>query len=416
MLNCSSHSFRPLDRSSKGTPRLAGESSLELYTTANLYFPYAEITRNISKHRPDLYVAFGDQFYEDRPTVEDHDSAPTLDFLYRYYLWLWSFRELTRSRPTVVLVDDHDVFQGNLWGHEGAPAPGGDPLQGGYSRAATWVNLVQRCQCGHNPDPYDPTPVLRGISVYYAAFRYGGISFAILEDRKWKTGDKDGLDATGAPYPVATAQLLGTRQQAFLRDWAARDPALPRICLTQTLFGCLQTDTRGLPMIDYDSNGYPAARRNTAVTLLEQARALILSGDQHLASVVRHGTTAFGDGPVQFVAPALGTAWQRWFEAGPLPNSAGTPHTGDWVDPFGNRMTVEAVANPKVRFADYRAGYPGGGQGLGDRNLKSEGYGIVRVDRTGARYVLECWPWRADPAAGGTQFSGWPRALPFSQT
>ena len=414
MLNCSIHSFRPLDRASSGTPRLPGESGLGLYTTANLYFPYREVAANLGKHQPDLYVAFGDQFYEHRPTVNDRSAAPELDFLYKYYLWLWSFRDLTRSRPTIVLVDDHDVFQGNIWGHEGAAAPDGDASRGGYSRSAGWVNLVQRCQCAHDPDPYDATPVLQGISVYYAAFRYGGIDFAILEDRKWKTGDADNLDAGGAPYPEATAQLLGSRQEAFLRDWAARDPGLPRICLTQTLFGCLQTDTRGLPSVDYDANGYPTARRDAALTLLKQARALVLSGDQHLASVVRHGTTTFGDGPLQFVAPALGTEWQRWFEAEPATGGTGSPHTGDWVDAFGNRMTVRAVANPRVSFADYRAAYPGESQVLGDRDLKSEGYGIVKVDKGGARYVLECWPWQADPLAGGVQFEGWPRTVPFA--
>jgi len=47
--------------------------------------------------------------------------------------------------------------------------------------------MGQRTQCGHNPDPYDPTPVDQGITVYYGAFRYGGVRFAILEDRKFKT-------------------------------------------------------------------------------------------------------------------------------------------------------------------------------------------------------------------------------------
>ena len=43
-------------------------------------------------------------------------------------------------------------------GHAGAPAPGGDYRQGGYLHPAAWVNLVQRVQTSHNPDPHDPAP------------------------------------------------------------------------------------------------------------------------------------------------------------------------------------------------------------------------------------------------------------------
>ena len=243
LLNCSIHSFRPLDVGSNSTPRLPGERSLGLYTDANLYFPYKTLTTNLGKHSPDLYVAIGDQFYEHRPTSTDTSAAPTLDFLYKYYLWLWAFRELTRNRPTVVLVDDHDVYQGNLWGHAGAAAPAGNANLGGYARDPGWVNLVQRVQCGHNPDPFDPTPVLQGISVYYGMFRYGGVSFALLEDRKWKSGDADGRDASGNPYPDAASQLLGARQHTFVQAWTSAHPGLPKVCISQTLFGCLQTDT-----------------------------------------------------------------------------------------------------------------------------------------------------------------------------
>jgi alkaline phosphatase D len=415
LLNCSIHSYRPLDVGSNSTPRLSGERSLGLYTDANLYFPYKTLTTNLAKHSPDLYVAMGDQFYEHRPTATDPSATPTLDFLYRYYLWLWAVRGLTSTRPTVVLVDDHDVYQGNVWGHEGAAAPGGNSSQGGYVRDPGWVNTVQRVQCGHNPDPFDPTPVLRGITVYYGMFRYGGVSFALLEDRKWKSGDADGLDASGQRYPDATAQLLGERQHTFLRAWATADAGLPKVCVSQTLFGCLQTTPAGAPFLDYDSNGYPAVRRRTAVTLLKQAKALVVSGDQHLASVVRHGSDAFRDGPVQFVAPAMGTAWQRWFEpAGTLPNGTGRPFTGDWSDGFGNRLSVLALANPKVSYATYRAGYPGTNQTLGDRALKSEGYGILRVQKGNSAFVLEAWPLQADPATGST-FPGWPVTVPFAQ-
>lgn len=323
---------------------------------------------------------------------------------------MWAFRDLTRDTPAVVLVDDHDVYHGNVWGNGGRAAPGGDQNRGGYVCAPAFVNLVQRTQCAHDPDPYDPTPVEQNIGVYYASFRYGGVSFAILEDRKFKTAPLQGED-----LDVHEAELLGSRQERFLEAWA-REPAEARVCLTQTLFACVQTSPSGRPLLDFDSNGYPKPGRDRAIALMRQAGALALAGDQHLASVVRHGLDSFTDGVVQFTGPAGGTSWQRWFEPRePLPNARG-PNTGDFTDGFGNRLRVLAVANPKVTFAEYRRHRPGRPQDLADRHLKSEGYGIVRVDRRARQYILECWPWDVDPAApGARQFEGWPYRLSFDE-
>jgi alkaline phosphatase D len=414
VLNCTIHTYRPLDRASNGRAQLPEEHDIGLYTPANLYFPYTELSKNLAAQRPHLIAALGDQFYENRPTARFAGHNPALDFLYRYAMWLWAFRDLTRNRPTIVMVDDHDVLQGNLWGHEGAAAPGGDQNRGGYVLDAPMVNLIQRVQCGHDPDPFDPTPVERGVGVYYCSFRYGGVSFAAVEDRKFKTGDADGLDASGQPFPPSSLQLLGKRQHTFLSSWASEAPGLPKVCFTQSLFGCLQTTPSGALLRDYDSNGYPAAARTAALRLIGEAKAVMVSGDQHLASVVRHGVAAAADGPVQMVSPPGGTSFQRWFEpAGALPNPQGTPHTGDVVDGFGNRMRVLAVANPSISFARYRQGHPAG-QGLADRSIKRDGYGLVRVDRAAGAFRLESWGSDVDPLApGAAPFAGWPVTVPF---
>jgi alkaline phosphatase D len=415
-INCVKATDRSLNQASDAGPHLPGEHELGLYTGRNIYFPYAGMATHLAAQRPDLLVALGDQFYETSPTSKDTSASPTLDYFYKYLLWLWAFGDLTREIPTVVMVDDHDVFQGNIWGHSGAPAPSGDFNQGGYANSADWVNMVQRVQCGHNPDPYDPTPVLQGISVYYGAFAYGGASFAVLEDRKFKNTDADDLDQNGNPLPPDTLELLGPRQEAFLGTWKDMHPGLPKVCFTQTTLACLQTDEAGAPWRDFDSNGYPVTGRLRAVQLLKEAGAMILSGDQHLGAVVRHGIDNFTDGPVQFASPAGSSSFQRWFEpAESLPNGSGQPYTGDFIDGFGNKLRVLAIANPKVTFADYRQSYPGTGQGLGDQTLKREGYGIVRVDTRAAEFVLECWPWQVDPTEHkAQQFSGWPIRVPFS--
>lgn len=417
MLNCTIHSYRSLDVGTPGATRLPGGRYLGLYTSDNLYFPHAATAANVVKLRPDMVVALGDQFYENRPTLVDHSPAPLLDSLYRYYLWMWSFRGLTATTPCVVLVDDHDMYQGNLWGHAGAAAPSRDFQRGGYVNDPSWVNVMQAIQCGHNPDPYDARPVLNGISVYYASFKYGGVNFAILEDRKWKTGDADGLDQYGNPYPAAELELLGARQEQFLSAWASSYPGLPKVCVTQTMLACLQTEVDGQPSLDYDSNGYPSARRDVAVQLLKSASALVLCGDQHLGAVVRHGVTGSTDGPVQFMSPALGAGFSRWFEpASTLPNGTGFPHTGDWTDGFGNKLRVLAVANPAVSRKTYAASYGKSKHDLGDRGLKREGFGVVRIDPVRAEFRLECWPWSADPTLPtAQQYAGWPVSVPFAE-
>jgi hypothetical protein len=58
------------------------------------------------------------------------------------------------------------------------------------------------------------------------------------------------------------------------------------------------------------------------------------------------------------------------------------------------------------RRASYRAAYASGSD-FGDRALKREGYGIVRVDTAEQQAVLECWRWDTEPASGG-EYPGFP--------
>lgn len=404
LVSCTIATSRSLE-GGVGKPELPNAELLGRYTAKNIYFPHTQLVQNIRRHQPDLLLFVGDQFYETRPTLKDTGKAPVLDYLYKWYLWYWSFRDLTRNTPTIVLVDDHDVFQGNLWGESGKPAPNNNENRGGYVHTSSFVNLAQRTQCGHNPDAYDPTPVLQNISVYYGAFRYGGVSFAILEDRKFKT-------ASTTQPPV----LLGERQEKFLAAWAQdKQGVRAKVCITQTVFGCLLTNTNRSPEINYDCNGFSQADRNRAIALLRNAGTLVVSGDQHLASLVRHGINNFTDGVVQFSGPAGGALWQRWFQpTGLLDNGGSTPYTGDFVDGFGNKMRVLAVANPKITQKYHVDNSSSKSRNVGDRKLKSEGYGIIRVNAN--EYVIECWPWNVDPTSkNAKQFPGWPYRLPFTQ-
>lgn len=411
IMNCVMAASRPFDREVPGR-QMPRARFIGRWRPENFYFPHTDISQNVKTHDPDLLTFLGDQFYEHSPNLRDTGPDITLDMLYRWYLWVWAFRDLTRERPSILLVDDHDVYQGNVWGNGGREAPLADQNRGGYVFPAEFVKTVERTQMSHNPDPFDPAPIQQGIGVTFGRFVYGGVSFAVIEDRKFKTAPIQGED-----LDVHVGELLGPRQEAFLAKWAEMDKGMPKVVLTQTLWGSLQTSPDGRPLIDFDADSYPPLARRRAIELVGNAGALMLSGDQHLASAVRHGTDAFGVGPVQFTAPAMASFWQRWFEpAEKLPNAKNAT-TGDFIDAFGARMRVMAVANPKFTFKEYREYVQGRYQGVDDRMLRSEGYGIVRVDHEEDAFVLECWPWDENPTApGAQQFAGWPIKLAFDDT
>jgi alkaline phosphatase D len=156
LVDCTIHSYRPLNVGSDANDRLPGSDPLGLYTERNLYFPYAGLVAELGRRRPHLLAAVGDQYYEHRPTTREQGPEPTLDVLYRWYLWVWAFRDLTRSVPTVVLVDDHDVYHPNLWGNAGAPAPGATT-----ARAATCTRPPGSTWSSGSRPATTPTPTTR---------------------------------------------------------------------------------------------------------------------------------------------------------------------------------------------------------------------------------------------------------------
>ena len=387
------------------------------WTPANIWFPFAGTVNNLSASKIDLLCFTGDQVYEGKPTEPDRtDRFPVLDYLYKWYLWHWAFGELTRHRPAICQVDDHDIYQGNVWGWGGKLNMTGINNSGGYMMDPLFVDLVQRTQCGHNPDPYDPTPALNGISVYYTGFSYGGVSFAVLEDRKFKSA---------RTVEDSLAVLLGARQLDFIRRWATDwRNATMKVALSQTIYASAHTDKNGNITKDYDTGGWPRAGRDRAVSEFRKARALIVGGDQHLGTLIRLGLETCSDGPVQFCVPAIGNIFWRWFYprnsgTGPLADPQG--YTGDFEDGFGNRFRLLAAANPTdVKF-------------MGDRNqtlrrwnsrpginvdslrlCQGDGVGIVRIDTGKRTYRIECWPYDVMPNPEGKgQFQGWPAT--FSQ-
>ena len=324
--------------------------------------------RNINHQDPDLVFFAGDQSYYHK----EHTAG--------WLTWGMKYRELFRNRPCVTIPDDHDIGQGNLWGEGGKVSRTKGSDDGGYTFHADYVKMVERTQTSHLPDPFDPTPVEQGIGVYYTNLNVGGVNFAILEDRKFKSGPNGKIPQQGprpdhirnpdydpASVDLPGLKLLGARQLAFLEDWASSDEGTMKAALSQTGF-CgathLHHDKQNRLHADLDCNGWPQTGRNKALRLIRTAGAVHIGGDQHLATLVQHGIDEFRDGPWAFIVPAsVNTYYGRWWwpeneQPGGNPDAASPlPWTGDYLDGFDNKITMHAYANRE-------AGSNGDGYGL----------------------------------------------------
>jgi alkaline phosphatase D len=414
----------------------------------HLGFPNTDIFKQIEFHNPDVLFFSGDQIYEPNGGYGAQRSPldeAMLDYLRKWYLYGWAYRDLMKDRPTISITDDHDVYHGNIWGAGGKATPEGFGQgakaqdAGGYKMPARWVKMVERTQTSHLPDPFDSTPVAQGIGTYYTDMVYGGISFAIIEDRKFKSAPKallpeakiangwsqnknfDMIKDGDAP----AAKLLGERQLLFLDQWASdwSNQAEMKLLLSQTIFSNVATLPREAmsgaiiptlrimhkgdypaddkPVSDLDSNGWPQAGRNKALAIIRKGFTFHLAGDQHLGSTIQYGLDDWNDSGFAFCVPSISNHWpRRWYpaEGGKNRDPEKPQYTGENIDGFGNKMTVLAASNPLYTGKEPARLYD-----------RAAGYGIVRLNKAKRGIIIECWPRQADPGLGDTeQYDGWP--------
>lgn len=362
----------------------------------------SDIVNNIKKADPDLLFFSGDQVY-------NHSR--------HYNAWLKfgrDYGEVISNIPTICLPDDHDVGQYNLWGAEGKKSISRAGDDGGYYMPVEYVKEVERAQTSHLPDPYDPTPIERGIGVYYTDLTWGGIGFAIIEDRKFKTGPAGIVPQIG-PRPdhyatndynpeelnVPEAKLLGDRQLKFLGEWGKdwTDTEMKAV-LSQTIFAGgahIHGKINSRLYADLDANGWPQTGRNNALEEIRKSFAVMIAGDQHLATVLHHGIDAWNDAGYSFCVPSISNYYLRWWE--PLePGKNRTPdmpeYCGEFLDGFDNKITLHAVANPGRKD---------------EPNKRGEGFGMVKFKKSTREIIIECWPRETDISLPASkQYEGWP--------
>ena len=128
-------------------------------------YPYSPLVEQLYQLDPDMLYFSGDQLYEYNggyPIRRQDEELSILSYLGKWYMFGWTFGDLMRNRPTVCTPDDHDVFQGNLWGDGGKRLSfeewktKGDAWCG-YVQTPKMVNSVYKIQTSHHPLPYNPT-------------------------------------------------------------------------------------------------------------------------------------------------------------------------------------------------------------------------------------------------------------------
>jgi alkaline phosphatase D len=405
-------------------------------------FPYTPLVRNLGLSEPDILYFSGDQIYESNggyPHVRHPEETAILNYLGKYYMFGWAFGDLMRDIPTIVTPDDHDVFHGNLWGDGGVPFDDQQELlerniragtgdRRGFLQTARFINMMNRTQVYHLPDPWDPTPIEQGIEPWYTALNYGRVSFAIVSDRIFKSppelvsrweGRHDHLvDPLDDPSVLSRPglQMFGERQEEFMeywvRDWNDVDM---KVFLTQTPLASTSTHHEtydGYLHGDLDSGGWPKNARDRALRIIRKGFAFNINGDQHLTSTVHYGVDDFRDSGYGFSPPAISVIYSRWFRPDDVdlvsvsnPPAHGNPNTGEYIDAFGNLNYMYAVGNPG-NFSRIANRYE-------FEHAKAAGFGMVIFDGDTRDITIESWRFLADvdDPQPGDQFPGWPHTI-----
>lgn len=379
------------------------------------WFPYEAAVKQMIDQDPDLVFFAGDQIYESNAggevvLCEQESEVPEAmaNYLAKWRKFGLTFRDLLKDRPSIMITDDHDVYASDLWG-DGGRRMTGPRTSGGYPMHPIWVNAVEATQTWHLPDAVAKGPWGDGINAYFTALDYGGVSFAILEDRKFKSPPslvvkeavKDPLtqrpnrtpevimdpafDVSALDKPEL--QLLGKAQETFVRDWAAQVAKSKTLAAVLSQSPFVNIGNYDVRYGDMDANGWPQTARNRALKAIAPSKAVMLSGDIHFGTLHQHGINDWGDGPWGYSVPAFASKQNRkWGPSVPAQGREipGIPGTGNHHDRFGNKLTVAATA-------------PG-----------ANGYGMVKFDKSKMTIVCELHSMDAERQPDGKVIPGWP--------
>lgn len=391
----------------------------------DIAWPWKEAIAEVISHDPDLVFFSGDQIYENdygspmfRAMTKGEVPKGMKNYLEKWRKFGEAFRELMRDRPTIMITDDHDVFANDLWGKGGLRMQG-KRTTGGYLTHPDWVNAAEFTQTGNLPDPVNPGPHGDGVLAYYTALEYGGVHFAILEDRKFKSAPSEVIKELIAPpgfrwprkrktdFQIEVVldpdydctkldrpdlNLLGKEQEAFLKRWSNRLRQSGSVGAVLSQSPWAHVAMYSPTSADTDSNAWPQSGRNRALKAIGDAPVVMLHGDVHLGTLGRHGVEQFNDGPVAYSLPSFSSRASRKWEplmAGKNRQPGAPENTGEFHDRFGNKVTMY-----------------GAGNGL-------NGYGIIQFDTRKRKIELQFHPMNEERKPIKAKVSGWPHTVKF---
>ena len=404
----------------RGTIRAepSGSGTLKLMAVAcvnDKWFPYTEAVTQMVRQNPDLIFFAGDQIYESNAgggiieaNSEGDVPAAMANYLAKWRKFGLTFRALLKDRPSVMITDDHDIYANDLWG-DGGRRMTGDRTTGGYPMHPLWVNAAERTQTWHLPDPANPGPWGDGINAYFTSFDYGGVSFAILEDRKFKSPPSEVL-SEAIPDPRShkpnrtlevimdpafdvrkldrdDLQLLGTAQEQFVARWAKRVAAKEQLSAVLSQSPLVNIGNYDVTYGDMDANGWPQSARNRALRAIAPSQAVMISGDIHFGTLHQHGIDDWGDGPWAFSLPAFSSKQNRsWRPSVPAQGREipGVVGSGNHHDRFGNKLSVAGTAHGE------------------------NGYGILLFDKDNQQITMELHTMDQDRRPSRQAVPGWP--------
>jgi phosphodiesterase/alkaline phosphatase D-like protein len=344
--------------------KISGLKIAGLSCHKDIGWPWKEAIAEVISHDPDLVIFTGDQIYENdygspmfRARTKEEVPEGMKNYLAKWRKFGEAFRELMRNRPTIMITDDHDVFANDLWGNGGVRMKG-NRTAGGYPTHPEWVNAAEFTQTGNLPDAVNRGPHGDGVAAYYTDLEYGGVRFAILEDRKFKSPPSKVIKKSIVPdgkkrnskievvqdpdFDCRTLdgdglQLLGKEQEAFLKNWAADLKASGDLGAIVSSSPWAHVAMYSPTSADLDSNAWPQSGRNRALKAIGDAPVVMFHGDVHLGTLGRHGVEKFNDGPVTYSFPSFSSrASRHWNPIEEGKNRApGAPgNTGEFHDRF----------------------------------------------------------------------------------
>lgn len=290
-------------------PTASSPTQLRIATTSCQHYEtgYYAAYADLAAWAPDLVVFLGDFIYEysgqsiGGDVVRSHDSGETLmidEYRRRYALYL-SDPQLQTARgacPWLVVWDDHEVENNYAASTpEDVPPPDDFLARRLAAYQAWWEHMPVRI----------PRPTASNDTIIYHTVSWGSLADVVLLDGRQFRSDQTCGDVVMSVDPACPETLdpsrtmLGAAQEQWVGEQLAATTAIWPVIAQQTVL----TDVT-LPngaVLNYDQwDGYPAARQRLLLQAAQAARAVVLTGDIHLAAVGR-----LPDVGVEFVTSSI---------------------------------------------------------------------------------------------------------------